>query len=89
MMERIEQSMEGEPGSREHAIAVYRTTINQAAQLGAARNDPDVVRRHQSCHRRRPVEPPTGFYLHQPGTAGKLGLPIPPSLLVEADDVIN
>jgi len=45
MMERIERSMEGEPGSREHAIAVYRTTISQAVELGAARNDPDVVRR--------------------------------------------
>jgi hypothetical protein len=45
MTERIEQSMEAEVGSREHAIAIYRATISQAAELGAARNDPDVVRR--------------------------------------------
>jgi hypothetical protein len=45
MTERIEQSMEAELGSREHAIAIYRATISQAAELGAARNDPDVVRR--------------------------------------------
>ena len=45
MTERIEQSMEAEPSSREHAIAIYRATISQAAELGAGRNDPDVVRR--------------------------------------------
>ena len=45
MAERIEQSMEAESGSREHAIAIYRATISQAAELGAGRNDPDVVRR--------------------------------------------
>ena len=37
--------MEVEPGSREHAIAVYRRTVLQAAELGAESNDPDLVRR--------------------------------------------
>jgi len=33
------------PGSREHAISVYRRTLLQAAELGAESNDPDLVRR--------------------------------------------
>jgi hypothetical protein len=39
--------MEAEPppGSREHAIGVYRRTILQAAERGAESNDPDLVRR--------------------------------------------
>jgi len=46
-MKRIEQLMEAEsfPGSREHAISVYRRTLLQAAELGAESNDPDLVRR--------------------------------------------
>jgi hypothetical protein len=46
-MKRIEQSMEAEsfPGSREHAISVYRRTLLQAAELGAQSKDPDLVRR--------------------------------------------
>jgi hypothetical protein len=43
MMERMEA--EPRPGSREHAIAVYRRTILQATELGAANHDPDLVRR--------------------------------------------
>ena len=40
--------------------------------------------------RPKPVEPPTRFYLsNNRGTAGKLGLPIPPALLAQADDVIE
>ena len=47
LMKRIEQLMEAEsfPGSREHAISVYRRTLLQAAELGAESNDPDLVRR--------------------------------------------
>ena len=40
--------------------------------------------------RPKPVEPPTRFYLSiNRGTTGKLGLPIPPGLLAQADDVIE
>jgi hypothetical protein len=40
--------------------------------------------------RPKPLEPPTRFYLSiNRGTAGKLGLPIPPGLLAQADDVIE
>jgi hypothetical protein len=36
---------EPRPGSREHAIAVYRRTILEANERGAEGNDPDLVRR--------------------------------------------
>jgi hypothetical protein len=45
MTERMKRPMEAEPCPRERAIAVYRATISQAVELGAARNDPEVVRR--------------------------------------------
>ena len=47
MAKRIEQLMESEapPGSREHAIGVYRRTILQATERGAESNDPDLMRR--------------------------------------------
>ena len=41
----MKRPMEAEPCPRERAIAVYRATISQAVELGAARNDPEVVRR--------------------------------------------
>jgi hypothetical protein len=39
------EKMGTEPGSREHAIAVYRGTILQATERGAESGDPDLVRR--------------------------------------------
>src|SRR5215469_3316875 len=45
MMERMKRAMEAEPCPRERAIAVFRSTISQAVELGATRNDPEVVRR--------------------------------------------
>ena len=47
MTKRIEQLMEAEPppGSREHAIGVYRRTILRATERGAESNDPDLMRR--------------------------------------------
>ena len=69
--------------------------------LGASRRATTAMRYHRgpiraaraiavgakAVIRPKPVEPPTRFYLSiNRGTTGKLGLPVLPDLLVQADD---
>jgi len=71
----------------------HRPPVGQRRQFGIAgapiRAARTIVVGAKAVIRPKPVEPPTRFYLSiDPGTAGKLGLPIP-GLLAQADDVIE